>query len=184
MFSYGVGAQEKQNLERAHQRDIDVANAQQLQNHIASLDAEAAERVNAENRQGQSSDLVARKVKGQFLKTDDAIKEELAVNEENKHFAEQSIKQNMNTARFQAIQQIESTQFMSGPDSMSYLLGVGNTALGGMESYFSMKRYQNPSSNKTSSSSSSLPNNYKNTGYRKKQRSSGMGNTTYLPPSF
>jgi len=157
LFSYGVGAQEKQNLERAHQRDIDVANAQQLQNHIASLDAEAAERVNSENRQGQSSDLVARKVKGQFLRTDDAIKEELAVNEENKHFAEQSIKQNMNTARFQAIQQIESTQFMSGPDSMTYLLGAGNTALGGMESYFSMKRYKNPSSNKTTKKSSSTP---------------------------
>jgi len=157
LFSYGVGAQEKQNLERAHQRDIDVANAQQLQNHINSIEAEASERVASEKRSGQSSDLVARKVKGQFLRTDDAIKEELAVNEENKHFAEQSIKQNMNTARFQAIQQIESTQFMSGPDSMTYLLGAGNTALGGMESYFSMKRYDNPSSNKTTKKSSSTP---------------------------
>tara|TARA_R100001443_G_scaffold25826_1_gene38891 strand:+ start:22 stop:663 length:642 start_codon:yes stop_codon:yes gene_type:complete len=148
LFSYGVGAQEKQNLERAHQRDIDVANAQQLQNHINSIEAEASERVASEKRSGQSSDLVSRKVQGQFLRTDDAIKEELAVKEENKHFAEQSIKQNMNTARFQAIQQIESTQFMSGPDSMSYLLGAGNTALGGMESYFNMKRYKNPSDDK------------------------------------
>jgi len=148
LFSYGVGAQEKQNLERAHQRDIDVANAQQLQNHINSIEAEASERVASEKRSGQSSDLVSRKVQGQFLRTDDAIKEELAVKEENKHFAEQSIKQNMNTARFQAIQQIESTQFMSGPDSMTYLLGAGNTALGGMESYFNMKRYKNPSDDK------------------------------------
>jgi len=163
LFSYGVGAQEKQNLERAHQRDIDVANAQQLQNHINSIEAEASERVASEKRSGQSSDLVSRKVQGQFLRTDDAIKEELAVKEENKHFAEQSIKQNMNTARFQAIQQIESTQFMSGPDSMSYLLGAGNTTLGGIETYYKMKSYQNSNSNnKTSSKDYSFTNKAQN----------------------
>ena len=86
----------------------------------------------------------------------------------------------MNTARFQAIQQIESTQFMSGPDSMTYLLGAGNTALGGLESYYSMTSKQNPETNSTSSSSS-LPNNYKNTGYKKKRRSSGMGNYYDVP---
>ncbi len=152
LTSYGIGAQEHQNLQRVHQRDEDIASAQQVQNHINSIEAEASERVASEKRSGQSSDLVSRKVQGQFLRTDDAIKEELAVKEENKHFAEQSIKANMNTVRFQAEQQIESTQFMSGPDSMSTLLGAGNTILGSTETYYKMKSYQNPSSDKKTSS--------------------------------